>query len=199
MLASVSRKSALVVIDMQRGLVAGDEPVFDANGLLTRVASLIERARGLGVPVIYVVDDDVADVGSDAWQVHPDLAPAPGEVLVRKEAADAFHETDLQAVLVEAGIGHLVVVGCKTEQCIDTTCRAAISHGYPVTLVKDGHSTTDAGELTAQQIMAHHLHVLDGFGAYYQDRVCEVVARPADQVAFDCARDVPSSDEVRPT
>ena len=192
------RRSGLVLIDMQLGLIEGDPPVADAAGLLQRVSTLLDRARQRGVPVFYVLDDDVGPVGSAAWDVHPALAPAAADVRIRKHACDAFHETDLRAALDAAGVGHLVVAGCKTELCVDTTCRAAISHGYPVTLVADGHSTTDAGPLSAAQVIAHHQRILNGFGAYCGAGICEIVATPAQLVAFDCAVDVPSSLERRP-
>lgn len=50
----------------------------------------------------------------------------------------------------------LVVCGFQSEFCVDTTTRRALALGYPVTLVADGHSTTDNGVLSAAQISAHH-------------------------------------------
>lgn len=146
------------------------------------------RARELAVPIIYVLDDDVGEIGSADWDAQPVVAPAPSDVRARKHACDAFHETELDAVLAEHGIGHLVIAGCKSEDCIDTTCRAAISRGFSVSVVADGHSTTDSPVLTAQQLIAHHSHVLNGFGAYCGQAVCEIVALPAARIAFDCAK-----------
>jgi len=182
---------------MQLGLVAGNNPVADADGLLTRLGALISRARALGIPIVYVLDDDVGEVGTREWDVHPAIAPQADDVRVRKHACDAFHETELKAILVARDIGHLVIGGCKTEYCIDTTCRAAISHGYPVSLVGDGHSTTNSPVLPAAQIISHHNQVLNGFGGYYERRVCEIVVAPGANISFDGAKDVPSSLEVR--
>jgi nicotinamidase-related amidase len=58
----------------------------------------------------------------------------------------------------------LVIAGCKTQFCIDTTVRAATSRGYDVTLVADAHTTTDSDALTARQIIAHHNATLNDFG-----------------------------------
>ncbi|GAC1630220.1 MAG: hypothetical protein NVS4B11_29780 [Ktedonobacteraceae bacterium] len=57
-------------------------------------------------------------------------------------------------------IAQLIVVGCKSEVCIDTTCRRAINLGCNVTLVSDAHSSTDNAVLTAQQTIAYHNHNL---------------------------------------
>lgn len=56
----------------------------------------------------------------------------------------------------------LVIVGMKTEYCVDTTCRAAADLGFEVVLVSDAHSTTDSAVLNATQIIAHHNATLAG-------------------------------------
>ena len=66
---------------------------------------------------------------------------------------------------MERGIRHLVVGGCMTQFCVDTTCRSAVAHGFDVTLVADGHTTADMGGLSFEQIIAHHNGLLDGFDA----------------------------------
>lgn len=58
----------------------------------------------------------------------------------------------------------LIVVGCKTDACVDATCRRAISLGYDVTLVADGHSTSDNQFLTAPQSIAYYNVILDELG-----------------------------------
>jgi nicotinamidase-related amidase len=61
------------------------------------------------------------------------------------------------------GVGHVIVTGLATEFCIDSTCRAALSRGYDLTLVEDGHSTPapspDSG-LTAETIVTRYDQVL---------------------------------------
>lgn len=178
----MSSRSALLIIDVQTGLVAGAAPVHDLEPLLANIGSLLSRARARGVPVVYVQDDDVAEVGSPAWEVHPAVRPGPGDVRVRKAACDAFHETDLDERLRERGVEHLVVVGCRTEFCIDTTCRRAVTLGYGITLAGDAHATTHDPSLAAPAIIAHHNRVLAGFGALVAGRPCEIVVRPAAEI-----------------
>jgi len=54
----------------------------------------------------------------------------------------------------------------QSEFCVDSTVRGALAHGYPVTLVSDGHSTLDNGALRAAQISAHHNATLVNLGSY---------------------------------
>ncbi len=56
-----------------------------------------------------------------------------------------------------------------TQFCIDTTVRSAVAHGYDVTLLSDGHTTGDQGDLTFEQIIAHHNLTLDDFDAGMND------------------------------
>lgn len=157
--------TALLVIDIQTGLVAGNQPVYRHEKLLRTIQRLIIRARGHRVPVIYVQDDEVDRPGSPGWGVHPSVAPLDDDLQVRKLACDAFHGTRLHRALIGLRIKKLVVVGCKTQFCVDTTVRRAASLGFDVTLVADGHSTTNSRVLPAEKIIAHHNHLLHGLGA----------------------------------
>lgn len=134
-------------------------------GLLKTIRSLIARARRRLVPVIYIQDDEVDAPGSPGWQVHPAVAPQAHDPQIRKLACDAFHDTPLHRTLSKLRIRRLIVVGCKTQFCVDTTVRRAASLGYDVTLVSDGHSTTSSRVLSAAKIIAHHNQLLHGLGA----------------------------------
>jgi nicotinamidase-related amidase len=160
--------TALLVIDLQMGIFRGERPVHDGEAVVQRAVGLIARARAAGAPVIYMQHDGDAGSrlapGSDGWRLHPALAPGEGEPVIRKRAADSFHETTLQHELQRLGVERLVVAGCRTQFCVDTTCRRATILGYHVTLVGDAHTTTDSSFLRAPQIIAHHNDLLDDFG-----------------------------------
>jgi len=119
-------------------------------------------------------------VGSNGWAVRLELAPIAGDVVVHKRSCDSFFETDLADRLRERSVTHLVVGGCMTQFCVDTTVRRAASLGYDVTLVSDGHSTADMGDLAFNQIIAHHNATLDGFDAGNHS----VEVRAADEIEF---------------
>jgi nicotinamidase-related amidase len=152
--------TALVIVDVQTGLVAGEEPVYGLMSLLDNIATLIAAARRSRLPIIYIQDNDVDEIGSLGWQVHPAIAPEVSDVVIRKPEADAFYATTLHQELAERSIRHLIIVGCKSEICIDATCRKATTLGYQVTLVGDAHSTTANAVLSAEQTIAYHNYIL---------------------------------------
>ncbi|NTU24280.1 cysteine hydrolase [Brevibacillus sp. HB1.2] len=159
------RKTALLIIDAQVGIIEGQfGPVYQPATLVQTLKKVREDAYSKDIPVLYVQDDDVGEVGSDDNAIHPEIAPLPSETVIRKLATDSFHGTDLHEKLQALGINHLVITGCKTEYCIDSACRKATTLGYDVTLVKDGHSTSDNKVLSAEQIIAHHNTCLHGLG-----------------------------------
>lgn len=159
-------KMALLVVDAQVGMFQGPKPIYRAEAILGRIARLIEQARVAGVPIVYVQDDDIGGYGTPEWEVHPAIAPKEGDVRIHKLAADSFFESDLQGELEARGVTHLVIAGFKTQFCVDVTARGALSRGYEVTLVADGHSTSDYDHAPASSIIAHHNWILQGmYGA----------------------------------
>ncbi|MDF0663099.1 MULTISPECIES: cysteine hydrolase family protein [unclassified Rhizobium] len=167
---------ALLIIDVQNAILSGKalperQPEIDAalDETVARLASLQEKARNAGAPVVLIQHDGDSGhrlaVGTEGWALRQEIAPEPGEVVVRKKSADSFFETDLAERLNERSITHLVIGGCMSQFCVDTTVRRAVSLGYNVTLVADGHTTGDTATLTFFEIVAHHNETLDGFDA----------------------------------
>jgi nicotinamidase-related amidase len=136
--------TALMVIDMQRGVVG---EAFEVERVIDNINTLVERARVAGVPVIWVqhASDDLVE-GSESWQYLDELRRADGEPLVHKHYGDSFEETDLESVLAERHVGHLVVTGAQTDACIRSTLHGALARGYDATLVADAHTTDDMRE-----------------------------------------------------
>ncbi|RHW42550.1 isochorismatase family protein [Neobacillus notoginsengisoli] len=158
--------TALLVIDAQVGIIEGPKygPVYEKERLLESMKKVIDEAREKEVPIIFILDTDVAEPDSMEYQVHPHIAPLKDDTILTKRATDAFHHTNLHEYLHTLEVNHLVIMGCKTEYCVDTTCRKATTLDYDVTLVADGHSTTDNSVLSAKDIIAHHncnLHRLE--------------------------------------
>jgi len=149
-------RTALVVIDVQNGVVEGahrrDEVVATIDGL-------VGRARADGAPVVWVQHSSENLVeGTERWEYVPELARAADEPLVAKRYGDSFEETDLEAVLAERNVGHLVVAGAQTDACVRATLHGALVRGYDVTLVADAHTTEDLTEWGApppEAVIAH--------------------------------------------
>ena len=156
--------TALLIVDIQAGFFNESDQLYKVADLLANLKTLIAKARTAEVPVIYVQHEGShIPVGSDGWQIHPAITPLETDLIIHKQTPDSFYETDLQAQLTTLDISDLVITGFQTQYCVDTTCRRARSLDYRVTLVKDAHSTYDSPILTAEQIIAHHNRVLDGW------------------------------------
>jgi nicotinamidase-related amidase len=185
-----SRSTALVVIDVQRGILdipglARKQAINQALDLtVLRIRALIERARAARLAVVYVQHDGGPghrlEPNTAGWPIRPEIAPLPGEPIIHKQACDAFFETRLQEELAARNVKQLVIAGCMTEYCIDTTVRRAVSLGFDVLLAADGHTTADTRSLRFEQIIAHHNALLDGFDAGdHQVRVA-----PSPEISF---------------
>jgi nicotinamidase-related amidase len=75
--------------------------------------------------------------GEPGHDIIDDLAPLPGELVVDKPGKGAFYATDLQDLLVKAGVTTLVVTGVTTEVCVHTTVREANDRGYECLVLSD--------------------------------------------------------------
>lgn len=141
--------SALLVIDVQRGLFAKSTPIYGEERLIANLELLIERARLAGVTVVYVQHEGAGLAkGAESWGLHPCLRPLEGELRVEKRHGDAFEDTPLHALLQRRGVGRVVVCGLVTHGCVRATALGALARGYRVTLAGDGHSSfaKDAGK-----------------------------------------------------
>ena len=148
--------TALLVIDMQNGVVEG---AHDRDAVVANVATLVDKARVSGVPVVWVQhNSEQLAQGRDPWQYVPELKQDESEAVVQKRFGDSFEDTDLEDVLAAAGIGHLVVAGAQSDACIRSTIHGAFTRGYDVTLVSDAHTTedlTEYGAPTPDMVIAH--------------------------------------------
>ena len=153
--------TALLVIDVQNGIVAG---AYNRDGVIGNISTLIDKARAENVPVLWVQHSDDGDLalGSESWQFVPELVRGDSEPVVHKRYADSFEDTGLEKLLAEQRVGRLVVTGAQTDECIRSTIHGAFTRGYDVTLVGDAHTTEDLTEYGAprpEQVSAHtHLY-----------------------------------------
>jgi nicotinamidase-related amidase len=148
--------TALLIVDVQNGIVGGNH---ERDAVVANVASLVEKARGERVPVVWVQHFDEQTVrGSAGWQIVPELTPGESEPLVEKSYGDSFEDTTLETVLSGLEVGRLVVVGAQTDACIRATLHGAFVRGYDATLVSDAHTTEDQtawGAPPPAQVIAH--------------------------------------------
>lgn len=138
-----------------------------ARGVIPKLAFLLSEARRAGVLVVHVGFSTAPDHGSDSgpWLAQrrratasserlcisgtegeefiDELAPLPGEVVVRKRRYSAFTGTDLDLLLRARDIKSIVVTGVSTNACVETTTRAGFELDYYVAVPQDGCGSWD--------------------------------------------------------
>lgn len=153
---------ALLVMDVQPAIMsryAGD------SSYLPRVRRAIDAARAAGIRVIYVTvafREGYPEVsarnksfsqlskvggftsGTPTTTVHPDIAPAPGEIVVTKRRVSAFSGSDLDVVLRAANIDTLVLCGIATSGVVLSTLRQAADLDYRLVVLADACLDGDA-------------------------------------------------------
>lgn len=155
----------LLIIDAQQELIDGNQKesaVFNKAQLIRNINKVIEEASEADVPVVFVRDLDVSEGKGEGFQVHNEINVPTDAKIFDKSATNSFHGTGLLNHLRTQQIKHVVIMGCKTQHCIDSAVRTATISGLDITLVGDGHSTNDNDVLSAEQIIKHHNRTLHG-------------------------------------
>ncbi|MCA8220220.1 hydrolase [Burkholderia multivorans] len=146
--------TALVVIDLQKGIVALPT-AHPVGGVIERTRKLLDAFRSRGLPVVLVNVAGGAP-GRTQQQVRLDALPAdwteliaeldrqPGDHLVTKKTWGAFTGTDLDAYLKAAGVTQIVLAGVATSIGVESTARQAHELGYNVTLAVDAMTDLNA-------------------------------------------------------
>ncbi len=141
----------VLVIDMLKDFVYGKLRCERAQTVIPNIKSLVEVARELGAPIIYVNDSHIPGVdgefrlwgehavaGSEGASVIDELKPSEKDFVVCKRRYSGFFETGLDLLLRELGVKTLILTGIHTHICVLHTAADAFFRGYNLAVVKDG-------------------------------------------------------------
>jgi maleamate amidohydrolase len=147
-------KPAVLVVDFQLAFTTHGRS--DTDSKLHATAQLLEKARAVGVPVIYacVTYDTIEDVpltwrrengifsrcqrDLPSWQLNPIVAKEEGDIVVEKRHASGFYDTVLHDKLRELGVDTLLVTGTSTSGCVRATVVDGAARSYRVMVVDEG-------------------------------------------------------------
>jgi nicotinamidase-related amidase len=173
--------TALLVVDVQNLEISPpierEHPAFVADlqaRVVPNIARLIAACREAGIEVVYTVIESLTRDGRDrsldhklsgilvpkgAWegQMIDAVAPRDDEIVLPKTSSGVFNSTNIDYVLRNLGVRHLLVVGLLTDQCVDMAVRDGADRGYYTICISDCCSTYTAGR---------QANALQAFGGY---------------------------------
>jgi len=154
MITSLDKNTALVLIDMQNGIVS--LPLFSsAEPVIANCVALATAFRKAGQPVVIVNVDPATNplnkLRKDAQQhsgelpagwldIIPQLEVQEGDIRITKNNWNAFTNPDLHRQLQSKNVTGIVLAGIATSVGVEGTARAAVEHAYNITFVTDAMS-----------------------------------------------------------
>ncbi len=143
-------KRALLVIDVQNEYFAGGAlPITYPTNHLQNILEVMDAAQAAGVTTIVIrhhqpdPNSPLFCKGSKNWELHPEVAKRPCDLLIDKTLPGSFTATQLEAFLRERDIETVTITGYMTQICCDTTARQAMHRGFKVEFVSDATGTLD--------------------------------------------------------
>ncbi|HXE96040.1 MAG TPA: cysteine hydrolase family protein [Dongiaceae bacterium] len=157
-------KTALIIIDIQNDYFPGGRmELVGAEAAAMQAGEALAFFRSRNLPVIHIrhlstrPDATFFLPDTDGIEIHPGVAPLPGETVFVKNFPNSFRETPLLEHLRCIGIGRLVLTGMMTSMCVDATARAAFDLGFRNVLLHDAMATRDLafGGVTVPAAQVH--------------------------------------------
>jgi nicotinamidase-related amidase len=144
-------KTAVLIADMLIDFVSPKGKLFvkDTRKTIGPIRNLISRARKAGATIIYIQDwHRLDDPEFSIWGPHavqetkgtkiiPELTPLPSDYIVRKRTYDPFYATDLDLLLRQKGIRHLIITGTVANICVLHAAGSADLRGYDIVVPID--------------------------------------------------------------
>jgi nicotinamidase-related amidase len=145
--------TALVAIDLQKGVASRATQPHDAATVVANAARLADAFRKNGMPVFLVRvaalgPDRLSPLADEKWQppanlpadwseIVEELGPRPGDIVIGKKQWGAFYGTDLDLQLRRRGLKTIVLCGIATNYGVESTARFAYEYGYQQIFAED--------------------------------------------------------------
>jgi nicotinamidase-related amidase len=155
-------KTALVVIDLQKGIASFPAAPHDAKTVVANTAKLADafRRNGMTVFLVHVMATDadrLKPIADEAMQMRgppskdwaefmPEMGPKESDVIITKKQWGAFYGTELELQLRRRGLTTIVLCGISTNRGVESTARFAYEYGYQQVFAEDAMSASSAEE-----------------------------------------------------
>jgi nicotinamidase-related amidase len=169
-----ARRHGVLVIHIQN--TALEDRMSDSPSQIRFNLRMHEGPRQGGSPLRYTVP------GSAGHEFAEGFAPLPGELVVRKYRSSAFWGTNLEMLLRSNGIQTVVVSGCTTEGCVESTARDAMFNDHYVVIATDCVASDDRAQHDASMLLMRHrfdMATADQIGAAWYERAGHAEEEPA--------------------
>ncbi len=152
---------ALLVIDVQNEYITGALPITHPSGSFEKILEAMDAAHKNQVSVVVIQhtmsEGPIFRKGTPEWELHPEIANRPRDLLLEKTMPGSFTHTTLEDWLRKRGIDTVTIAGYMTHMCCDTTARQAAHLGLLVEFLGDATGTL-AVENSAGSASAEEMH-----------------------------------------
>jgi nicotinamidase-related amidase len=153
-------QKCLLIIDMQKGSFTPETPRYETDSVVTKINSLAAMFRRNSWLVAFVQHNGSASgefiPNTQDWELLDELLVTEQDMMVEKFANDVFYNTSFHAKLKELNINELVITGCATDFCVESTIQSALVKDFDVLVVEDGHTTATRPFMEAGQVINHY-------------------------------------------
>jgi len=156
------KKTAVVVIDLQKGIVAMPVKPYSANEVISNASKIVESCRKNNIPVFLVHVNPSKDTAlkpivdvtfsgrinppKDWAELIPELNVQDSDIIIKKQQWGAFFGTDLDLQLRRRKIDTIILCGIATSLGVESTARFAYEYGYNQIFAEDAMSSMTAEE-----------------------------------------------------
>jgi nicotinamidase-related amidase len=157
--------TALLIIDIQNDYFPGGKMVLEGSPEASEKAKqVLSLCREKGWPLAHIQHISARPEasffisGTEGVEIHANVEPVPGELVIQKQYPNSFRDTPLLEHLKRENADHVVIAGMMTHMCVDATTRAAFDHGFQCTVLHDACATRTLS-FNNDIVLAKQVHV----------------------------------------